>query len=713
MVGLSIEGATIGYDSVELTNCINNINTYIVNEIISTINRSVPEIRNTVDTVWSGRSADAFKNRFQYDSRTVVETLLSMKNIMESNLAQIGANVDEYDQAIAAAILGEDYASDISRLQGMSIDIGRDYSDYFDGAIDLQNSIQSAVSTVATALKRTGATVGTFANSLVEGVFNFGEAIVDTATILGTAVATPVTGLVDLGGWIYSKITGNEYESLTKKMWDGEMKFVSTDFVGSAYNSFYENIGIGKWLKNNSYAFDTTRAIGSGLGYTAGVVVATVATFGAAGVAVSSGSLAVGAGTAGFGKGAEYAWGNGASLGEGLLYATGNAVWEGTQFYIGGKIAGMNAFNSTSANIATRIGLDTVDGAVEGFVQPGLETIYRDESFRQLFNEAGGWKNVGTQAAIGAIGSATGEAFDFGKFFNNSGETADVSIYEQGMRDSDVIKEESVDTNKTSLVSDQQNPPLAFSKKYYESITQMSDYYGDAGGKVNDLFLQGKTAQQILDELNGQEKLDFQNFLQNTRQGQYLENLSDLEIRSMTTYTGGHYQQINGMLRDEDISGTINGIDSKTLIDNIDAAITKYGGLETKTEIFRAVGVSAFSSQNSEYAALFKGIDTSDLNQVYSSLKVLEGKPFGDLGYMSTSPGYSASFAKYPSCPIVLDIIADKGTPGAYINQISRFYNSENEFLLARNTELQMLEVLPPEKDIKGLEKIVIKCVVK
>ena len=91
----------------------------------------------------------------------------------------------------------------------------------------------------------------------------------------------------------------------------------------------------------------------------------------------------------------------------------------------------------------------------------------------------------------------------------------------------------------------------------------------------------------------------------------------------------------------------------------------------------------------------------------------MEGKNFSDLGYMSTSPAYSASFAKYEAYPIVLDIIADKGTPGAYINQISRFYNTENEFLLNRGTVLQMVEVLTPQKDVNGLRKIIIKCVIK
>ena len=52
------------------------------------------------------------------------------------------------------------------------------------------------------------------------------------------------------------------------------------------------------------------------------------------------------------------------------------------------------------------------------------------------------------------------------------------------------------------------------------------------------------------------------------------------------------------------------------------------------------------------------------------------------------------------------------GTKGAYINQISGFYNSENELLLARNTTLRITEILPPAIDTNGNDKIVVKCVI-
>ncbi|HIT23656.1 MAG TPA: hypothetical protein IAD45_04485, partial [Candidatus Faecimonas intestinavium] len=62
---------------------------------------------------------------------------------------------------------------------------------------------------------------------------------------------------------------------------------------------------------------------------------------------VSAAQLATTAGVAGFGRGTESAWKDGESLGEGLMFGGLNGVWEGFQFYIGGKIAGFGNAGNT------------------------------------------------------------------------------------------------------------------------------------------------------------------------------------------------------------------------------------------------------------------------------------------------------------------------------------------------------------------------------
>ena len=247
-----------------------------------------------------------------------------------------------------------------------------------------------------------------------------------------------------------------------------------------------------------------------------------------------------------------------------------------------------------------------------------------------------------------------------------------------------------------------------FPLKRIEGIKEMGDYYGDAGDLVCELFKKGNTSNEVYKNLRGGvDKGNFINFL-STIEGNFLYQLNKEEIKALTYYTGGGFHVINQALRIKYLNSA-----NQKIVDAIDSAIQKYGGLEVATELFRGVTVGSFLKQNSAYAELFDGVDKNDLNQVYATLSVLEGCTFGDLGYMSTSPCYSTSFAKDIGYPIVLDIIADKGTQGAYINQVSEFHNSENEFILAKDTTLKMVKVFPPTEDVNGLRKIVIQCIIE
>lgn len=301
--------------------------------------------------------------------------------------------------------------------------------------------------------------------SIGEGILSFGEAIVDTGAIVLTASVSVGTGIVDLGQALYGLVTGEEWESVTKQMWEGTQGFVATEHVKSWFDGFYENTEVGRFLKENANLFglvdfDTIRSVGSGIGYTIGVVALTVLTFGVGGAAVSGSSatvsaaqLATTAGVAGFGRGTESAWKDGASLGEGLMFGGLNGVWEGFQFYIGGKIAGfgnagntflghsMKGFENKALNALTRVILDGADGGLEGFAQPLMATVYKDgyttpegeyveftsdmniiERATKLFDSYGGWGNVATQAFIGSAMSMVGEGFDLRRYLKEGQE---------------------------------------------------------------------------------------------------------------------------------------------------------------------------------------------------------------------------------------------------------------------------------------------------
>ena len=331
-------------------------------------------------------------------------------------------------------------------------------------------------------LVKTGASIVNFAVGLINGVLNFVEALVDCVALIVTAAASIFTGLYDLCQWIGGKITGNEdWESATKKMWGGVMKFVATKWVDKAFNGFYENTAVGKWLDEQAYGpFKHTGGMYSfskGVGYVVGVVILTIVTYGiggaaagAGGAAGSAGSAAAGSATssvastaaavfttksgaallgavgaaAGTGKNTQNAWADGASLGEGLTYGVAMGAYEGLQFYGGARINMLKVGNSKLLTAGTHVALDTADGASSGFVDPLMKMIYTpneqnmeqimyyvnyDENgnqidnktwdeltfgqkYKALFEYNGGWKTVGTNAALAGVLSTITEVPD-------------------------------------------------------------------------------------------------------------------------------------------------------------------------------------------------------------------------------------------------------------------------------------------------------------
>ncbi len=316
--------------------------------------------------------------------------------------------------------------------------------------------IDSTANKIGETVKRTDATVTTFRVSLVEGVMHFGEAIVDLGAIVNSLSNTSGAMIADGVQSIYGKVTGNEWTSVTETMWDKTKTFVAEEHVTGWFDNLYQDTSYGQYLQENSYGFETTRSIGDGIGYIAGVTCLSIATFGVGGaavagtstassaavtggIAVTSSQTALIAGLAGVGKGTEKAWNDGASTTQGLAYGALNGVWEGTQYYLGSKIGAADGFGSkiaskilgtSSSNVtkqlvtsASRIMLDGIDGGVEGFVQPLLSMTYKEGSYKELFNENGGWSYVATNAVTGAGFSLLGELGDISKFINDNKKT--------------------------------------------------------------------------------------------------------------------------------------------------------------------------------------------------------------------------------------------------------------------------------------------------
>lgn len=349
------------------------------------------------------------------------------------------------------------------------------FQDFNDFATD---NIIPVISKIGEVTAKTCATVGTVVSSLIEGILGFGESLLDLLVNVGTVVLSIPTGIIDGVQAIGGLITGDDWNSVTKAMWEKTKGFVETKRVTNLFDSFYDT-KIGNTLKENSYFFDNIRGIGKGVGNVAGIVGLTVLTFGVGGAAAAGGSaasaaassssgilssissfvgslsgrMALTAAASGFGKGTEESWSEGADIGEGLVSGGLTGLWEGLQFYLGGKIGNLKVFGKEMqttgtklANSLSRVILDGLDGGAEGIVQPLIATVFKDgyydeegnyikfketdnivDKYGEIFDDYGGVKNILTNAAIGSGLSILGESFNLNELFNDSIDGSKVS----------------------------------------------------------------------------------------------------------------------------------------------------------------------------------------------------------------------------------------------------------------------------------------------
>jgi len=173
--------------------------------------------------------------------------------------------------------------------------------------------LKNAGKTVWKHMKKIGASFVNGVLALVKGVVSLVEAIGDFIILLGSGIATIGTALWDIGKGL---CTGKWDWGATKGLWKGTKSVVAYDWTSKCIFDPLYRTGFGKWLDNNAYGWFKSDGIGctilQGVGYVAGVVILTVATFGVGGVAVGSAAtvsagvsattLAVTATAAGIGK---------------------------------------------------------------------------------------------------------------------------------------------------------------------------------------------------------------------------------------------------------------------------------------------------------------------------------------------------------------------------------------------------------------------------
>lgn len=417
------------------------------------------QVTSTVDLSSFVDVKENITDAFQKFSVSYDETATKIANKAESKIGEMLRKLDSYQKE------ANDWWNNEAKP-------------FFDKAA---KNIEKAYIESAAIQTRVDSTAATAVLSVGEGIFKVGEWVVDGGAIVATACASLQTLAIDLGKYVGCKVTNQEFESETAKMWNNTKDFVSNDFVGGAFDKFYDNTKVGNYLKKNSYAFDNTREFGKGFGEAIGVIAISALTFGAGGAAIggagaagsagvfgsSAAQLGVTAGAVGFGKGSEKAWSDGAGIAEGLATGAATGAWEGFQWFIGGKIGGSNIAGESHKvlNSLSRIVLDGIDGGVEGFTQPVINSIYQkgyyDENdiyvefdeednyvdkVKELYDDNGGWNSVRQGFVMGAAMSALGEVSGGVKQLKNEGKTKPNKI------DNDVkIKSADSSQNKNTI----------------------------------------------------------------------------------------------------------------------------------------------------------------------------------------------------------------------------------------------------------------------
>jgi hypothetical protein len=161
--------------------------------------------------------------------------------------------------------------------------------------------------------------------------------------------------------------------------------------------------------------------------------------------------------------------------------------------------------------------------------------------------------------------------------------------------------------------------------------------------------------------------------------------LKPMEYDSLRAYSGSHYRRINDMLRkfDKPPAGSDMEKSIKSYIREIDK-VMKREKVPEDIVTSRSVGLSVFGGDPTKYL----------------------GKTFKDDGFMSVSVA-DQPIGSFGGGQAVLTIEVPKGTPGYYLNGVTKF-PEEKELLLARGTELAISKV---EKDDKGVWRILAQVV--
>ena len=115
---LNISGATQGVDLVGMQKLITDVNVQCIQPTKASLRSSANTLRETINTVWVGASANAFKDKITRDTELVCNTLDELEASIQNDMKHAGTNVEEYDAALAAALFAGTDAANRAAMGG-------------------------------------------------------------------------------------------------------------------------------------------------------------------------------------------------------------------------------------------------------------------------------------------------------------------------------------------------------------------------------------------------------------------------------------------------------------------------------------------------------------------------------------------------------------------------------------------------------------------
>ncbi len=98
-MGLNINNATIGYDVNELQQAMTRLDIEVITEATNQMNSGMKELREQVDAVWAGQSAESFKKNMDHDKEVIIAAMHQIRDgEIKGFMNQIVNNFDEIDQ---------------------------------------------------------------------------------------------------------------------------------------------------------------------------------------------------------------------------------------------------------------------------------------------------------------------------------------------------------------------------------------------------------------------------------------------------------------------------------------------------------------------------------------------------------------------------------------------------------------------------------------